>query len=57
MADGSYVAYIRVRGKLIYLGRAQTEAAAQILRRAAEIKYRGEFAPRRGKEWLAYALN
>ncbi|MBD5583710.1 MAG: hypothetical protein HDQ88_01370 [Clostridia bacterium] len=55
--DGTYSAYIRVNKKLLYLGRARTEEAAQQLRRAAEIKYRGEFAPRRGKEWLAYAVN
>lgn len=56
-SDGSYAAYIRVNQELIYLGRAYTEEGAQRLRRDAELKYCGEYAVRRGKEWLNFAID
>lgn len=55
--DGAYVVHIRVNKRLIYLGRTWTEEAAQRLRRAAEIKYFGMFAGKRGKDWLNYATD
>lgn len=55
--DGTFAVYIRVRKQLVYLGRVHTETAARQIRRAAELKYFGEFAGKRGKDWFNYAIN
>lgn len=57
LPKGDYMAYIRVDKKLIYLGRYSTKEAAQHARRAAELKYRGEYAVQRGRGWLHFALD